>query len=95
MIKRKIIPFLVHVFGAIAVLSVVFPMIQIDIAKIYFAPTLVSISDISSFFQSLDISRVFGSLHLEPLIANVKVSLPLIGETKLSDVLLLFSMCQV
>ena len=91
MVKKKILPFLIRVLGILAILSIVFPMLEINVAGIQCTPTLVGISDISSFFQSMDIDRVFGSLNIIPFIENVKISLPILGEASLSEVLLAIS----
>lgn len=89
MARQKLVPFLARLLGATAILSVVFPMLEINVASIYFAPTLLGISDISAFFQSLDLNHVFGTLNIAPLVENVKVALPLVGEISLSEILLL------
>jgi hypothetical protein len=64
--------------------------VRIEIAGVVFKPTLVSISDISAFLQTFDINRLFGSLHIAPLVEDVKVSIPLLGEASLSSILLMF-----
>jgi hypothetical protein len=75
---------------SLAILSVTAPFVVIDVAGIHYEPTSMGVADIASFLYSLDINRVFGSINLLPLVENVKVILPLVGELSVTNLLLMF-----